>query len=74
MQLCKMKNRKNTNLTTMRHRPLKPRMIWRVEATINAPCVPRMIRRNFCKQFVHQLLFILWMNPPGILGLKMDGP
>lgn len=42
------KRRLDMNLVTFRHSPLKPRTIWRVEATIRAPWVPRIIFSNFC--------------------------
>lgn len=35
-----------TNLTTLRQRPLKPRTIWSVEATISAPWVALIIFLN----------------------------
>jgi hypothetical protein len=38
----------DAHLTTLRQRPLKPSMIWIVDAMMKAPCVPRMVRKNFC--------------------------
>ncbi|WZZ43925.1 hypothetical protein YC2023_040184 [Brassica napus] len=39
-----------TNLTTLRQRPLKPRIIYRVEATIKAPWIARIFHSKLQKQ------------------------
>lgn len=41
------RGKNNTNLTTLRQSPLKPSMIWIVDAMMRAPCVPRIVRKNF---------------------------
>ena len=45
-----------TNLTTLSQRPLKPRIICRVEATIKAPWVALKILSNRCKKQHDSLL------------------
>ena len=44
-----------TNLATLRQSPLKPTTIWRVDATIRAPWVPRIIFSNFCIYITNQV-------------------
>lgn len=42
------KKKVTADLATFLQRPLKPMTIWRVEATMRAPCIPRIIFSNLC--------------------------